>query len=403
LDGTRSTASLQEELDGGDYPGLSGCRAMDILEKFVSACGLLDDARIATTGGKARSRLTLAIPLMSSARLKFLTRFTRHAYGGGRAATLLLLAVGAAVQLASWYLMRSEWGAEGAPSGVGGVLLVVAIALACVPIHELGHLSACHRFGCEAGDLGLGTYLVFPVMYVDLSAAWALPRMRRVVIDAGGIYFQFIGASLLGAAHLLTGNRVFGLLALGYLISASINVNPLLKLDGYWCVGDWVGIPNLHQEARRALWGCVASGLGLKTTARAISYEGWRKLFLVVFGALHIVFLVLVCWSVVLFLPGVLWWLNWHNLSLFVNLLEAEPLSQKWWAAVPKAVGHLLLSLGVLVLIVRLVVQALAASLTTARRRLKRRPRVATSQPGSYGGGFAGAQINENEAARVEL
>lgn len=177
LDGTRSLASLQEELDRGDYPGLSGCRATDILDKFVRACGLLDDEEV-TPGRKVRrrTRLTLALPLMSSTQLKFLTRFTRHAYGAGKV-TLLLLLVGTAIQLASFYRMKSEWGVEQAPSGIWIILLVIAIALSCVPLHELGHLSACHRFECEVGDLGLGLYFVFPVMYVDLSAAWALPRM----------------------------------------------------------------------------------------------------------------------------------------------------------------------------------------------------------------------------------
>lgn len=406
LDGTRSQAALQDELDGGGYPGLSGCRAADILEKFVAACGLLDSG-VVTPGRntRPRSRLTLALPLMSSARLRFLTRLTRHAYGGGRAALVLVLLIGAAVQLASWRVMSAEWGAGHVPSGLGDILLVVAIALACVPLHELGHLSACHRYKCEAGVLGLGTYLVFPVMYVDLSAAWALPRKQRVVIDAGGIYFQFIGATLLGASHLLTGQIAFGMLALGYLVSASINVNPLLKLDGYWCLGDWVGIPNLHEEARRALWGCVASGLGLKTRGRAISYRGWRRPFLVAFGALHVVFLALVCWSILLFLPGVLWWLDWHHAALFADAVRTAPLSEGWWAVVPKAVGHLLLSLGVMLLFVRAAGWFLAATLKAARRRLRPGRRGAAAEPvAGYGGGLAaGARLHENEPARAEL
>jgi hypothetical protein len=405
LDGKRSPTSLQDELDGGDYPGLNGCRAADVLEKFVAPCGLLEDGGVASgRNPRRRSRLTIAIPLLSSTRLKFLTRLTRHAYGGGRAAIISVLLTGAAIQLASWYVMRSEWSTGQMPSGLADILLVVAIALACVPLHELGHLSACHRYECEAGVLGIGTYIVFPVMYVDLSAAWALPRMRRVVIDVGGIYFQFIGASLLGAAHLLTGKLAFGMLALGYLVSASVNLNPLMKLDGYWCLGDWVGIPNLHQEARQALWGSLASGLGRQTTARAISYGGWRRRFLITFGALHIVFMALVCWSILLLLPGVLWWLDWHHVTLFVDVLRAAPLSERWWAVVPRAVGHLLLSLGIMLLFVTSAVRLLTAALKAARRarRLGRRG-MAAGRRVNYGGSLAaGAQLNEQEPTGAE-
>lgn len=379
MDGTRSLSDLQRELDTGGYPGLSGCRVDEILAKFVMPCHLLESSlsTVATVARNQRqsqpiSTLTLTLPLIKSARLEFVTRLSRRLFAGWCAVVVLLF--GALLQIISWRFLMSELSVGHPSFTVFEVVGFVLIALLSPPIHELGHLSAAHRFGCSTGDIGVGVYLVFPVMYVDLSAVWALPRAQRVIINAGGIYFQFIGAAILAAVHVVTGNMVYEFLALGYLVTAAVNINPLLKLDGYWCLSDWLGVPNLHSEARARLHRSVAQSLGWPMRPDAFGYHEWHKrldIFLMIFAAAHIAFFCLVIWSIVLILPSAANWLNPTYLTKFLARLTDAPFTPGWWRIVPRQIGHLLLSLGIMIMLGRMTIHVIRKTVSIISSRLR--------------------------------
>ncbi len=128
-------------------------------------------------------------------------------------------------------------------------LFYVAIIAAAL-FHELGHAAACRRFECPHGDIGFALYLIYPAFYTDVTKVWRLPRLKRAVVDVGGIYFQAILFVALTAYALLT-HDLFALRLLWAMnFMMFLTLNPIFKMDGYWLLSDLSGLSNLHQQMR---------------------------------------------------------------------------------------------------------------------------------------------------------
>jgi hypothetical protein len=122
-------------------------------------------------------------------------------------------------------------------------------------LHELGHASACAASRLRPGPIGFGLYLVFPALYTDVTEAWKLPRDRRLVVDAGGMYFNLIAATLTAILYFLTHRPLFFALTGLYDMVVWFSLWPFVRMDGYWMVGDLLGIPNLMSANRdTTLW-----------------------------------------------------------------------------------------------------------------------------------------------------
>lgn len=130
-------------------------------------------------------------------------------------------------------------------------LWAFALTLVGVFIHELGHLAACHRFGCRHGGIGIGIYWCLPAFYAEVHGAWTLPRKQRAAVDAGGVYLQMLFVGVLGALYCASqAPALLNAIALSHLLMLH-TLNPVLKFDGYWLLCDLAGIHNLHRRIQR--------------------------------------------------------------------------------------------------------------------------------------------------------
>jgi putative peptide zinc metalloprotease protein len=136
---------------------------------------------------------------------------------------------------------------------LSGTQIVCSVALTVLGIivHELGHLTACARFGATHGGIGLGVYWCMPVFYADVNGAWMLPRLQRAAVDAGGVYLQCAYVLALGAAYLAWNAAPFleAMVWTHFLMLHTLN--PVLKYDGYWLLTDLAGVSNLHEQIRK--------------------------------------------------------------------------------------------------------------------------------------------------------
>lgn len=130
-------------------------------------------------------------------------------------------------------------------------LAIFGMLLLSVLVHELGHASACVRYGAPPREIGFALYWIFPVMYTNINAVWTLPRWQRVVVDLAGLYFQFIVAMLYAAIFLATGWEPARSAVSLILSTALLSLNPILKFDGYWLVSDLLGVVNLWDQPAR--------------------------------------------------------------------------------------------------------------------------------------------------------
>lgn len=117
--------------------------------------------------------------------------------------------------------------------------------------HELGHASACSYFGARPRAIGFGIYLVYPVFYSDVSAAWELRPRSRVIVDVAGLYFQGIVGALYVLLYVWTDWEPLLVAILMIAGSSVFSLNPIFKFDGYWMIADALNVHNLSQQPGR--------------------------------------------------------------------------------------------------------------------------------------------------------
>lgn len=126
-------------------------------------------------------------------------------------------------------------------------------------IHELGHASACYRFGRRCEAVGVSLLLFLPTLYCNANDSWMLrSKWSRIAVSAAGMYFELLFAFVAAIVWIQTGPGLVHYLALNVVVASAfstvvINANPLVKFDGYYMLMDFVRVPNLQQRATRVL------------------------------------------------------------------------------------------------------------------------------------------------------
>jgi putative peptide zinc metalloprotease protein len=123
-------------------------------------------------------------------------------------------------------------------------------------IHESAHALTTKHFGREVRRGGFMIYYGMPAFFVDTVDIWLEPKGRRIAVSSAGPYAELVVAGLcsllaLGVASpdpSPLGALLFKVAFLGY-FSVFLNLNPLLELDGYFILSDWLGMPALRQRS----------------------------------------------------------------------------------------------------------------------------------------------------------
>ncbi len=215
--------------------------------------------------------------------------------------------------------------------------------IAVKSLHELGHAYTAARFGCRVPSMGVCFMVLMPVLYTDVTDAWRLrSRRQRMIIDAAGMTVELGLACVATAlwAFLPDGpvrGVAFSVATVGWILSLAVNLNPLMRFDGYYLLSDFLGIDNLQFRSfafgrwrmREILFGLGApppEALPKRTATILVVYAWLVWLYrLVLFTGIallvyHMTFKVL---GVVLFLIEIVYFV-------------ARPMSTEftaWWAA----------------------------------------------------------------------
>lgn len=128
-------------------------------------------------------------------------------------------------------------------------------------IHEMGHALAyqemCRQEDLSPGPIRMGIciFALSPFPFTDVTGAWRIKsRFRRIMIGAGGIYIE---TWVMAALTVFWAQTQAGLLQTVILQVAVIagamallfNLNPAVKLDGYFMLTDYLRRPNLAGRA----------------------------------------------------------------------------------------------------------------------------------------------------------
>lgn len=148
--------------------------------------------------------------------------------------------------------------------------VILTVVLLVVAGHEFGHGLTCKHFGGEVHELGFMLIYFSPALYVNVSDAWLFPeKSKRLWVGFAGPYFElFLWALATWVWRLTDTDTVINFLAFIVMLTSGVktlfNFNPVIKLDGYYLLSDWLEIPNLRAKGFACLNDTVQRILGAK-------------------------------------------------------------------------------------------------------------------------------------------
>jgi multidrug resistance efflux pump len=419
LDGETPVDVIAERMTSA-FPRLPG-RDVPVFIAQLDRLGFLEGS--ATVGLRARKPLSERL-LYSQIRLanpdRLFTRLAPHVGwlyrpSGWVVVGVLFLLAAAVASASREEILTHLSGAARTP----GFWLRMWIELTVIgTIHEFGHGLTCKHFGGRSTGIGVLWMYGMVCFYCDVSGAWMLPRKsQRLWVGFAGLYYQFIaGAAALLLWRVLAPGTIVSELMLVMAASCGllslINLNPFLKLDGYYLLSDWLEIPNLRQRAFGALGQRLTrfwSGGGRSTAPTASPRE---QRICLAYGVLSAVFL---AWFLALFFKGIGGYLTGRFagagavfLFVLVGMMFGSPVAQigvacvRWlwrWKEIPMIGRHRLILAGG-----GLLVMLLVLAIAPGELRLTNPCRLEAVERGTVRAGTQGrlAELRVHEGKRVQ-
>jgi len=252
LDGTHSQEAIQKRLEERFDVELSA----DVLAAFIARLGrlgLLDDETQTTNLATRQNLLYLRFKafdpdgvlnwLLPRTQLFFTKSFLCLS------ACLLMLAV-------ILMLVHSSEIAQETPQLLrGSSFLLIWLTFFCIGCtHEFAHGLTCKRYGGEVREMGFMLLFFLPALYCNVSDSWIFPKRQRLAVLFAGVYWQVVLWAAATVVWRLTAPETFphliALIVMGICgVHTFFNLNPLIKLDGYYLLSDYWEIPNLRSKA----------------------------------------------------------------------------------------------------------------------------------------------------------
>jgi putative peptide zinc metalloprotease protein len=135
------------------------------------------------------------------------------------------------------------------------VTLGIVALLGITTVHEFAHGLTCKRFGGEVREMGFLLIYFAPAFYCNVSSAWQFAeKNKRLWVTFAGGYCELVCWALAVLCWRITQPDTWihqcALIVMGLSgLRSFFNLNPLIKLDGYYLLSDWLDVPNLRQRA----------------------------------------------------------------------------------------------------------------------------------------------------------
>jgi putative peptide zinc metalloprotease protein len=159
------------------------------------------------------------------------------------------------------------------------VPLVVVVVFVLMTVHEFAHGITLKHFGGRVEEMGLLVLYFIPAFYCNVSDAWMLKKRERIWVTLAGGYIQvLLWAMATIVWRLLETDSMAGrvcLIAIAFTgIQTLLNFNPLIRLDGYYLLSDYMEVSNLRPKALTYVKN------RFKTTLAGVSFENESELSL---------------------------------------------------------------------------------------------------------------------------
>ncbi len=164
-------------------------------------------------------------------------------------------------------------------------------------LHELAHALTLKHYGGECHEMGFLLFYGSPAFFVDSTEAYLFEkRSQRIWFSLAGCYSEMIVCSIASYIWFFTlpGTTIHDLAFTVFVFfgisGLLMNLNPLVKLDGYFILEDLVGIEGLREESFNFIgWWIKKNILRLEAEPPAELTRRKRRIF-VTFGFFSILY-----------------------------------------------------------------------------------------------------------------
>jgi putative peptide zinc metalloprotease protein len=180
-----------------------------------------------------------------------------------------------------------------------GLVGLLAAEIFAVFAHESAHALTTKSYCRSVRAGGVGLYFGMVTFFMDTTDIWMEPRRPRLAVTWAGPFSGFFLGGLASIAIALNpassaAGVAFQFATFCFLLS-TLNLNPLLKLDGYYFLMDWLEIPMLRERAMRFIQQELVGKLRLK---QKLTKE--ERIFSI-FGALSLAYTALMVYAMAVF------------------------------------------------------------------------------------------------------
>jgi putative peptide zinc metalloprotease protein len=133
-------------------------------------------------------------------------------------------------------------------------------------IHESSHGLTCKHYGGQVHSMGLMFLYFAPAFYVDVTEIWInSSKIERFYTIFAGILSEMVvcGLAMVVWVNTQTGQWLhdfsYQIILLSGVAVVVINLNPLIKLDGYYCMTELLGLPDLKERSTAFMSGWFQS------------------------------------------------------------------------------------------------------------------------------------------------
>ncbi len=154
----------------------------------------------------------------------------------------------------NFYLWRRTW---------TDVFYMYTLGMGIVALHELAHAHTCKHCGGRVPAMGFALIYLLPAFYTDTTEGFVQGTFsQRLMISFAGVWSEMLLYAVATPIWWVTQpgtsihNGAYFVMILCGFMNVIVNWNPLIKLDGYYMLCDFVGINNLKEDstAYTAAW-----------------------------------------------------------------------------------------------------------------------------------------------------
>ena len=309
IDGEKTSKEIADSLS------VSEKVVESVVNDFLANKGLLVNTHAPKTSKKENLNkyLWLKIPLIKGEYI-LKTKFLKVLYNKKLMISLISLSI--LIQIVSYINTLS----------LNDFLTLNVLNLSSVPLmfiilflslltHELGHMAAFMKYDMVPGNIGFGMYFTAPALFSDVSSAWKLSRKQRVLVDIGGMYFEFLFNTILCILGLVINNSFYIYISFLSQINILRNLNPFLKYDGYWVATDLLGIPNLHDKVKGFFIYFICRVFGVKSEFKLSTIRKKERQLFLMFALLNVLYVLFFSSTLVVLFISI-----WRKIIVSVNI-----------------------------------------------------------------------------------